>query len=64
MFRSTGMRNLFLVPFVICSGGFEYLVQSIHGREVGERVSLHLDPENIQIMSKPQSEDEEVARDV
>ena len=63
MFRSAGMRNLFLAPFVICSGG-EWLVQSIHGREVGERVSLHLDPENIQIMSKPQSEDEEVARDV
>ncbi|MBO4401622.1 MAG: ABC transporter ATP-binding protein [Selenomonadaceae bacterium] len=46
------------------AGGFKWLVQSIHGREVGERVSLNLDPYNIQIMSKPQSEDEEVAKDV
>ncbi len=46
------------------AGGFKWLVQSIHGRKVGERVSLTLDPENIQIMSKPQSEDEEVAKDV
>ena len=42
----------------VSAGGFEWLIQSIHRREVGERVSLHLDPENIQIMMKPQSEDE------
>lgn len=46
------------------AGGFNWLVQSIHGREIGEQVSLHLDPYNIQIMSKPQSEDEEVAQNV
>ena len=45
------------------AGGFDWLVQSIHGREVGERVSLHLDPQNIQIMVKPQSEDEARLRD-
>ena len=42
----------------VSAGGFEWLIQSIHRREVGEEVSLHLDPENIQIMVKPQSEDE------
>ena len=44
--------------------GFEWLIQSTTGRKVGEEVSLHVAPENIQIMSKPQSEDEEVAQDV
>lgn len=44
--------------------GFEWLIQSTTGRTVGERVNLHFAPENIQIMSKPQSEDEEVAKDV
>ena len=50
--------------------GFEWLIQSTTGRTVGEKVSLHVAPENIQIMkniqimSKPQSEDEEVAQDV
>ena len=42
----------------VSAGGFDWLIQSIHKREVGEKVSLHLDPENIQIMMKPQSEDE------
>ena len=42
----------------VSAGGFDWLIQSIHKREVGEKVSLHLDPENIQIMAKPQSEDE------
>lgn len=46
------------------TGDFEWLVQSIHGRKVGEKVSLHLDPYNIQIMSKPQSEDEAVAKEI
>jgi len=49
---------------VVSAGGFDWLVQSIHGRTVGEEVSLHLDPYNIQIMSKPQSEDEAVAQDI
>jgi len=44
--------------------GFEWLIQSTTGRTVGEEVSLYIAPENIQIMSKPQSEDEEVAQDV
>ena len=42
----------------VSAGGIDWLIQSIHRREVGEKVSLHLDPENIQIMAKPQSEDE------
>ncbi len=42
----------------VSAGGIDWLIQSIHKREVGEKVSLHLDPENIQIMAKPQSEDE------
>ena len=46
------------------AGGFSWLVQSIHGRKVGEQVSLHLDPYNIQIMSKPQSEDEQIAKEI
>ena len=46
------------------AGGFSWLVQSIHGRKVGEQVSLHLDPYNIQIMSKPQSEDEQIAQEI
>ena len=44
--------------------GIEWLIQSIHGREVGEKVSLSFDPYNIQIMSKPQSSDEEAVQDV
>ena len=46
------------------AGGFSWLVQSIHGRNVGEQVSLHLDPYNIQIMAKPQSEDEKIAAEI
>ena len=49
---------------IVEAGGFEWLVQSIHGRNVGEQVSLHLDPYNIQIMSKPQSEDEQIAQEI
>ncbi len=49
---------------IVEADGFEWLVQSIHGREVGEEVSITFDPYNIQIMSKPQSEDEEAAQDV
>ena len=46
------------------AGGFSWLIQSIHGREIGEKVSLHLDPFNIQIMAKPQSEDEQIAKEI
>ena len=46
------------------AGGFSWLVQSIHGRKVGEVVSLQLDPQNIQIMAKPQSEDEQIAQEI
>ena len=42
----------------VMADGFEWLIQSTTGRTVGEKVSLHVAPENIQIMSKPQSEDE------
>ena len=48
----------------VLAGGFDWLIQSTTGCEVGEQVSIHLDPFNIQIMSKPQSEDEEVAKNV
>jgi spermidine/putrescine transport system ATP-binding protein len=39
--------------------GREWLVQSTKMHPVGERVSIHVDPFNIQIMNKPESEDEE-----
>ena len=40
------------------AGGVDWLVQSIVGRERGEKVSLRLDPFNIQIMNKPAYDDE------
>ena len=43
------------------AGGFNWLVQSIVGRERGEKVSVHLDPYNIQIMNKPAYDDERAA---
>ena len=46
------------------AGGFSWLIQSIHGRNVGEKVSLHLDPFNIQIMAKPKYDDEKVAKEI
>lgn len=39
--------------------GREWLVQSTKMHPVGEQVSIHVDPFNIQIMNKPESEDEE-----
>ena len=39
--------------------GYEWLVHSTDQFPVGTPVSIHVDPYNIQIMSKPQSEDEE-----
>ncbi len=38
--------------------GFEWLVHSTVLREVGENVKIYVDPKNIQIMNKPQSDDE------
>lgn len=39
--------------------GFEWLVQSTRMHPVGTAVSINVSPENIQIMNKPASEDEE-----
>ena len=41
------------------AGGFEWLVHSTSCFPVGTNVSIHVDPFNIQIMKKPESEDEE-----
>jgi len=41
------------------AGGFEWLVHSTDMFPVGARVSIHVDPYDIQIMNKPESEDEE-----
>ncbi len=41
------------------AGGFEWLVHSTDMFPVGARVSIHVDPFDIQIMNKPESEDEE-----
>jgi spermidine/putrescine transport system ATP-binding protein len=43
----------------VMAGGFEWLVHSTKMREVGSQVSIQVDPYNIQIMNKPESEDEE-----
>ena len=39
--------------------GFEWLVHSTDMFPVGTEVSIHVDPFDIQIMKKPESEDEE-----
>ena len=41
------------------AGGFEWLAQNTTSYPVGTKVSIGVTPENIQIMHKPQSEDEE-----
>ncbi len=41
------------------AGGFEWLVHSTDLFPVGSKVSIHVDPFDIQIMNKPASEDEE-----
>ena len=54
--------NVFIgVHYEMCieAGGFEWLAQNTKSHPVGERVSINVTPENIQIMNKPQSEDEE-----
>ena len=44
----------------MCSSDLrEWLVQSTKMHPVGEPVSISVDPFNIQIMNKPESEDEE-----
>ncbi|MBQ6733595.1 MAG: ABC transporter ATP-binding protein [Lachnospiraceae bacterium] len=43
----------------VTANGFEWLVQSTVMHPVGEKVGIHVDPFNIQIMNKPASEDEE-----
>ena len=40
------------------ANGFEWLVQNTKAHQVGERVSISVDPFNIQIMNKPTSDDE------
>ena len=42
------------------AGGFEWLVQSTVLHEPGKEVGIWIDPFNIQIMNKPESEDEEI----
>ena len=49
----------------ITAGGFVWLVQSYKSYPINTKVSIDVIPENIQIMNKPQSEDEEaIAIDV
>ncbi len=42
------------------AGGFEWLVHSTRLFETGTRVDIKVDPFNIQVMNRPESEDEEV----
>ena len=54
--------NVFIgVHYEMCieAGGFECLAQNTVSYPVGSRISIDVIPENIQIMNKPQSEDEE-----
>ena len=54
--------NVFIgVHYEMCieAGGFEWLAQNTVSYPVGSRVSIDVIPANIQIMNKPQSEDEE-----
>ena len=43
----------------VMANGFEWLVHSTGMFPVGTKVGIHVDPFNIQIMNKPESEDEE-----
>ena len=45
----------------VMAGGYEWLVHSTKMTPVGESVGLFVEPENIQIMHKPRSSDEEVS---
>jgi spermidine/putrescine transport system ATP-binding protein len=44
------------------ANGFEWLVHSTDLFPVGTRVGIHVNPNDIQIMNKPESEDEEAVR--
>lgn len=49
----------------VLAGGYEWLVQSTKSFPIGTKVSMKVEPDNIQIMHKPQSKDEEaIALDV
>lgn len=49
----------------VLAGGFEWLVQSTKSFPIGTKVSMYVEPDNIQIMHKPHSKDEEaIAIDV
>ena len=41
------------------AGGFDWLIHSTKMNEVGAEVDIYVDPFNIQVMNKPESEDEE-----
>ncbi len=41
------------------AGGFEWLVHSTKLSEPGKAVDISVDPFNIQVMNRPESEDEE-----
>ncbi len=45
------------------SGDYEWMAQSVNPAPVGQNVGLTIIPDNIQIMHKPISDDEEVAHD-
>ncbi len=45
----------------VMANGFEWLVHSTKMEPIGTEVGLFVEPENIQIMNKPRSEDEEAA---
>ena len=45
----------------VAVNGFELLVHSTDLFPVGQEVGIHVDPFDIQIMNKPESEDEEAA---
>ncbi|SCW61331.1 spermidine/putrescine transport system ATP-binding protein [Ruminococcaceae bacterium YRB3002] len=47
----------------VLSDGYEWMIQSVNPAPVGEVVGLTVLPDNIQIMHKPASDDEEVVRD-
>ena len=44
----------------VLAGGYEWLVHSTRLNEVSSEVDISVDPFNIQVMNKPESEDEEV----
>lgn len=45
----------------VMAGGFEWLVHSTDMAPVGSKVGIRVDPFDIQIMHKPESEDEAVS---